>query len=113
MWRDPAWILDMLHAARKALEYSSGLTEKKFMANSVVQDANVRQLTILGEAAKRVSQEFRTGHPEIPWKKIAGLRDVVVHDYFHVDLKTVWKIVKEELPTLITTLEPIVPPEEK
>jgi uncharacterized protein with HEPN domain len=113
MWRDPAWILDILHAARKASEYSRGLTEKEFMANSVVQDAIVRQLTILGEAAKRVSQEFRTGHPEIPWKKIAGLRDVVVHDYFHVDLKTVWKIVKEELPTLIRTLEPIVPPEQK
>jgi uncharacterized protein with HEPN domain len=113
MWRDPAWVLDMLQAARKAAEYARGLTESTFKAGSRDQDAIVRQLTILGEAAKRVSAEYRNEHPEIPWKKIAGLRDVVVHDYFHVSIEKVWKIVNEELPSLIDTLEKIVPPEEK
>ncbi len=110
MWRDPAWILDMLQAVRKVLEYARGLTEREFMESSRDQDAIVRQLTILGEASKRVSTEFRDEHPEIPWKKIAGFRDVIVHDYFHVNLEKVWKIVKEELPGLVRTLENIVPP---
>jgi uncharacterized protein with HEPN domain len=113
MWRDPAWILDMLQAARKVLEYSRGLTESEFMGSSRDQDAIVRQLTILGEAAKRVSPDFRSEHPEIPWRKIAGFRDVVVHDYFHVNLKEVWRIVKEELPSLAATFEALVSHEEK
>jgi uncharacterized protein with HEPN domain len=113
MWRDPAWILDMLQAARKVLEYSLGLTEAEFMGSSRDQDAIVRQLTILGEASKRVSAEFRNEHSEIPWKKIAGLRDVIVHDYFHVNLEKVWRIVREDLPDLIRVLEKVVPPQEK
>jgi uncharacterized protein with HEPN domain len=86
MWRDPAWILDMLLASRKVLEYARGLTEIDFMASSRGQNAMIRQLTILGEAAKHVSEEFRAENPQIPWKKIAGFRDVLVHDYFHVNL---------------------------
>ena len=82
MWRDPAWVLDMLQAASKALEYAHGLTEDQYRASSRDQDAIIRQLTIVGEAAKRVSPEFRAEHPEIPWRKIAGFRDVLVHDYF-------------------------------
>ena len=113
MWRDPAWVLDMFQAAKKVLEYASGLTETSFLANSRDQDAIVRQLTILGEAAKRVSEDFRNEHPEIPWKKIAGLRDVVVHDYFHIDLEKVWRIIREDLPDLIEVLKRIVPPEEE
>jgi uncharacterized protein with HEPN domain len=113
MWRDPAWILDMLQAARKVLEYAQGLSEREFMGSSRDQDAIVRQLTILGEASKRVSAEFRNEHPGIPWKKIAGFRDVVVHDYFHVNLEKVWRIVREELPALIRVLEKVVPPQEK
>jgi uncharacterized protein with HEPN domain len=113
MWRDPAWILDMLQAAMKAREYVQNLSEAEFMASSRDQDAVVRQLTVLGEAAKRVSADFRNEHPEIPWKKISGLRDVIVHDYFHVNLEKVWRIVTEELPSLIATLKSIVPPEGK
>ena len=113
MWRDPAWVLDMLQAAQKVLEYAYGLTETSFLASSRDQDAIVRQLTILGEAAKRVSEDFRNKHPDIPWKKIAGLRDVVVHDYFHIDLEKVWRITKEDLPDLIEVLKRIVPPEEE
>jgi len=113
MWRHPAWILDMLQAATKAREYLQNLGEAEFVASSRDQDAVVRQLTVLGEAAKRVSADFRNEHPEIPWKKISGLRDVIVHDYFHVNLEKVWRIVTEELPSLIVTLKAIVPPEEK
>jgi uncharacterized protein with HEPN domain len=113
MWRDPAWILDMLQAARKALEYAQNLTEGQYLGSSRDQDAIIRQLTIVGEAAKRVSPEFKAEHSEIPWRKIAGFRDVVVHDYFHVDIKEVWRIVRGELPTLAKMLEPLLPPKEE
>jgi uncharacterized protein with HEPN domain len=65
-------------SARKALEYADGLSENQFMTDSLRQDAILRQLTILGEASKKISNELRTAHPEIPWRKVAGFRDVVV-----------------------------------
>jgi uncharacterized protein with HEPN domain len=112
MWRDLAWVLDMLQASRKTVEYARDLDEEHFQASSLHQDAILRQLTIVGEAAKRVSAEFRVGHPEVPWRQVAGFRDVVVHDYSRVDLQEVWRIVQEDLPTLMTLLEPLIPPEE-
>jgi uncharacterized protein with HEPN domain len=76
------------------------------------QDAILRHLTIFGKAAKRVSVEFRASHPEVPWRQVAGFRDVVVHDDSRVDLQEVWRSVKEDLPALVTLLKPLVPPEE-
>jgi uncharacterized protein with HEPN domain len=112
MWRDDAWLLDMLQSARKALEYARGVSENQFMTDSLRQDAILRQLTILGEASKKISNEMRVTHPEIPWRKVAGFRDVVVHDYFGVDLKEVWRIIRRDLPALAKLLEPLVPPDE-
>jgi uncharacterized protein with HEPN domain len=111
MWRDLAWVLDMLQASQKAIECARGLNIELFQASGLHQDAILRQLTIVGEAAKRVSAEFRASHREVPWRQIAGFRDVVVHDYAHVDLQEVWRIVQEDLPTLVILLEPLVPPE--
>ena len=112
MWRDDAWLLDMLQACRKALHHAEGLTEHRFHVSPLHQDAIIRQLTILGEAAKQVSPECRDAHPGIPWKKIAGFRDVVVHAYFRVDLGQVWRIVQHDLPGLTATLEQLIPPED-
>jgi uncharacterized protein with HEPN domain len=83
-----------------------------FGGGNLHQDAILRQLTIVGEAAKCVSVEFRIHHPGVHWRQVAGFRDVVVHDYSRVDLEEVWRIVQEDLPALITLLEPLVPPEE-
>lgn len=94
------------------LEYARGLGETEFMADNLRQDAILRQLTILGEASKRISEALRTARPDIPWKKVAGFRDVVVHDYFGVNLKEVWRIIQDDLPHLVRLLEPLVPPEE-
>lgn len=110
MWRDDAWLLDMLNAARRVVEYARGLDKPAFLTTPRDQDAILRQLNILGEAVKGVSVEFRAAHDEIPWKRIAGFRDVVVHDYFHVDLEEVWRIVQEDVPSLLGLLEPLVPP---
>jgi len=74
------------------------LTLPEFMETPVVQDAIVRQIEILGEAAKHVSEETRSIHPEIPWKLMAGMRDKLIHDYFEVDLALVWETATDDLP---------------
>ena len=113
MWRDNAWLLDMLQSAQKALQYSRGFPQTQFMDDSLRQDAILRQLTILGESVKRISAELKAAHPEIPWKKIAGFRDVVVHDYFGVNLKEVWRIIQDDLPALSQTLRTFSSPRKK
>jgi len=111
MWKDDAWILDMLNACRRIERYAQGVSGASFLGDELRQDAIVRQLTILGEAAKRVSPEYRTAHAEIPWQRIAGFRDVVVHQYERVDLPRVWQIVTEDLVRLTAQLALLVPPE--
>lgn len=111
MQRDDSLLLDMLQAARQIREYTVGLQEQDFLNSRRDQDAVLLQFTVLGETAKRVSTEFREAHPEIPWRKITGLRNVVVHDYFHIDVRLAWKIASRDIPELIKTLEPLVPPE--
>jgi uncharacterized protein with HEPN domain len=111
MWKDEAWLLDMLNACRRISRYAQGVDGVAFLGDELRQDAIVRQLTILGEAAKRVSPEYRTGHPEIPWSQIAGFRDVVVHQYERVDLPRVWQVVTEDLVRLAAQLASLVPPE--
>lgn len=63
---------------------------------------------IIGEATKRVSTEFRASHPEIPWKEMAGMRDVLIHDYRDVDIPNVWTAVTESIPALLEALEPLL-----
>jgi uncharacterized protein with HEPN domain len=111
MWKDEAWILDMLNACRRIQRYAQGVDGVTFLGDELRQDAIVRQLTVLGEAAKRVSLEYLTAHPEIPWQQIAGFRDIVVHQYERVDLPRVWQIVTEHLVLLAAQLAALVPPE--
>jgi uncharacterized protein with HEPN domain len=80
------------------LDYESFLNDPK------TQDAVIRNLEILGEAAKRVSEEFRLAHKTIPWKSMAGVRDRLIHDYFGVNLDIVWQISKVELPKVLEQL---------
>ena len=111
MQRDDSLLLDMLQAAKQILEYTTGLQELDFLKSRRDQDAVLLQFTVLGEMAKRVSLEFQNAHSEIPWRKIMGFRNVVVHDYFQVDVHRVWKIANCDIPELIKTLEPLVPPD--
>jgi uncharacterized protein with HEPN domain len=81
-------------------EYTQNIAEDDFYSNRQLQDAIVRRLEIIGEAVKNVDDDFRDKYPQIPWKEIAGMRDVVAHEYFGVKLDRVWDVVREDLPRL-------------
>ena len=111
MRRDDAYLLDMLVAARKALTFAAELTYPQFVRSDLHQNAILKVLEIVGEAASRIGEDTRQAHPEISWPQIVGLRNRIVHAYFEIDLDVVWRIVQEDLPELISQLEPLVPPE--
>ncbi len=110
MPRDDAHLLDILKAARLAIEFKSTADKPEFLKDAKTQSAVLHQLLIIGEAVKRISPEFRAAHPEVPWKLIAGTRDKLIHFYEGVDLEEVWKMVNSDLPQLITQIEPLAPP---
>lgn len=111
MWRDDAFLLDMLLAARKILKYTQGCDPERFENDEVMQDAVMRRIQIIGEAARKVSPEFKEAHPEIPWTGIIGMRHRLIHEYFRIIPEKVWDAVAKDIPALITLIEPLVPPE--
>jgi uncharacterized protein with HEPN domain len=101
MTRDMRLYIQDIFESIEAIEgYVQPITEEQFYENRQAQDAVLRRLEIIGEAVKNVDEDFRSRYPEIPWKKIAGLRDVLIHEYFGVSLKRVWKVTKIDLVDL-------------
>ncbi len=109
---DAAHLLDMLEGCRDAVRFASEVTRPEFEESRLHQNAVVKSVETIGEAARRVSQQTRSAHPEIPWPQIIGMRHRLVHDYFDINLARVWETVHEDLPRLIAQLEPLVPVEE-
>ena len=110
---DASYLLDMLLAARDAVGFATGLTFAQFEQSRLHQNAILKAIEIVGEAAARISIETKLAHSDIPWPAIVGMRNRLVHAYFEVNLKRVWDTVQDDLPGLITLIEPIVPPEEQ
>jgi uncharacterized protein with HEPN domain len=94
------YIQDILESIEAIEEYVQFTTEEQFYRNRQVQDAVLRRLEIIGEAVKNLDEDFKNRYPEIPWKKIAGLRDVLIHEYFGVSLKRIWRVIKIDLVDL-------------
>ncbi len=109
---DDVFLHDMLTAARKIVRITASLTVDDFSADDVVQDSVIRQISIIAEAARQLTDAFKDTHDTVPWHVIRGMRNRLIHDYKHVDIKEVWKTVRTDIPELIHSLEPLVPPEE-
>lgn len=109
MSRDSQVLLDIVRAARLATEFAAGIDEAAFIHDLKTQSAVLHQLMLLGEAVKRLSEDFREQNPGIQWRLIAGMRDRLIHHYDDVDLEEVWKAVHGDLPELVAVLEPLTP----
>ena len=97
-----------MEASAQVALYVRLRTLNDFTCDRIFQDAVLRQLTIVGEASTKLSREFTSRHPEIPWQQIAGFRDRIVHDYFGFNLDTAWQIATVSLPELAALLSPIL-----
>jgi uncharacterized protein with HEPN domain len=103
-----SWTLflrDMLECARKIERFTSGRSLAKFVGDEMAYDAVLRNLEVLGEAAKKIPEEVRRRHGEVDWRSVGGLRDVLAHAYFALDDETLWKIASEDIPRIVPDLE--------
>ncbi len=97
---DLAYIDHIVDCIRKIKKFSSGLKFNDFKNNELVQDAIIRNIEIIGEASKKISSDTKQTYYNVPWKEIAGMRDKLIHDYLGIDVKVVWKTIKEDIPAL-------------
>lgn len=100
-----AYLLDIRQAAQAAVSFIEGMDEAAFRSDAKTQAAVQHQIMIIGEAAKRLSPEFREQHPKIPWGAVARMRDRLIHGYSTVDMGVVWTTAKEGLPELLSAIE--------
>ena len=103
-WLYLTHILDAIEKIETYISVGHGV----FVSTSHWQDAVIRQLEIIGEATKRLSKQLCSHHPEVPWRRIAGLRDVLIHDYMGVDINAVWEITQKDLPVVKRRIQEIL-----
>lgn len=108
--RDPAHLWDIVEQAKRAVASTNGLTLAEFLANETLLLATERRLEIIGEAARRLSGGFRDEHPEVPWRSVIGLRNVLAHEYDDIEYARLWAVVRDRLPDFARILEPLMPP---
>jgi len=107
--RDKAYLWDMLDAALAVEEFVRGRTYEAYLSNRMMRGAVERHIEIIGEAARRVSEETRQAHSEIPWRAIVGQRNVLAHEYDEVLHEAIWAIATRRVPELIAALRKILP----
>ncbi len=106
--RDPkVYLEDIFNSIKQIEEYAKG-GKKVFMREHMKQDAIIRQLAVIGEATKKLPASLTKKYPKTPWKSIAGMRDILVHDYANIDPEIVWNAVKKELPKLRKIIEKLL-----
>ena len=110
MNKDPRVYLAHIMECLQKIETFTIDGQARFLRDPMVQDAVMRNFEIIGEAAKRLDNTYRQAHPQVPWRALAGLRDVLIHQYEGVDLRRVWAIVEKDLPLLKSSLSALLPP---
>jgi len=105
--REDPYLRHILDAIQKIERYAE-VGHDELIAESMRHDAVIRQLEIIGETTKRLSPEMLGRHPEVPWRQVAGMRDVLIHDYMGVDLERVWNVVRRDLPLLRKAVEKLL-----
>ncbi len=110
---DETRLRHMLDAARTAIEFAGGRTGNDLITDKMLDLSLTRLLEILGEAAKGVSPDFRQRFPEVPWNQVVGIRNILTHAYFDIDLEIIWSVVAEDLPLLVKQLEDMLSAESK
>ena len=104
MSRDKEAVFDIIESVKKIMSYTVQISLTEFRASDEKQDAVLRRILVIGEATKRLSPEFRQCYSQIPWRDIAGMRDILVHDYNRIDIERIWDVVQNDLPDLMTFL---------
>lgn len=94
------YLQDILESILAVENYVKDLTPADFRNNQIAQDAVIRRFEIIGEAAKNINENFKNEHPDIPWREAAGMRDILIHEYFGVNLNRVWGTIQKDLPLL-------------
>lgn len=107
MQNDEAFLLDILESAKIAVIYLKDISLEKFEKDLKTKDAVIRRLEIIGEASSRVSDETQNKYSEVFWKKMKGMRNLLIHEYNYIDTDIIWETVKNNLPPLIKELEKI------
>ena len=109
MKKDPTFYLDhIMEAINKINKYSKGMDSHEFLKNTLVQDATVRNIEIIGEAVKNLPHDFKKKNKDIPWKDIAGMRDRIAHFYFGIDYRLVWDTIKKDIPELKKRIQALI-----
>lgn len=108
MRRDRVYLLDILEAAKLAVSYIENKSKDDFLNDIQCQDAVIRRLEIIGEAARRIEDDTRATFPCLPWREMIGMRNIMIHEYDDIDFDTVFKTVQKDLPSLIESLEKIL-----
>lgn len=102
------YLRDILNSIERIENYTANMSFDKFRENNLVVDGVIRNLEIIGEAVKNLSGEIKTEYSDIEWKKIAGLRDIICHEYFGVDIDIIWDVIENKLPELKTAINKIM-----
>ena len=110
---DFVYLMHIRDAILRIEEYTKGVRYDDFMNINLVQAGVMREIEILGEATKRLSKEIKAKYPDIPWRKMAGMRDKLIHDYFGVDLDAIGDTVERDIPSLKNSIKNIIEKEEK
>lgn len=105
---DIAYLEHILDRANKIIQFTQGMTESDFLEDEKTQSAVIRELEVIGEATKRISDNYKNSHTEIPWKLMSGMRDVLIHDYEGVDPYTVWDTIQQNIPILIEQMKKLL-----